>query len=476
MEGAWKSTKPKKPLPPCIGMTVAFIFRRDYRLIDNTALNQALVSGEEVIPLFIFDPRQQRDTNEYFAEHSFRFLVKSLEEVDEALKKQDGKLHVYQDQPEKIIEFLIKEKKVTAVYVNKDYTPFSQKRDEQLQKVCEEHKATFKSYEDTLLHPVATIKNGEGKPYRVFTPFYKEGLKHDIAVPHTEKGTFARIRDEHQISLDDIEIKKVEMAVTPGRTAALNILENLKDYSDYKQKRDFPALDSTTHLSAHHKFGTVSAREVAHFIMNTFSKEHPLLRQLYWREFYYAISYHFPQVYGHAFNDNFEHVEWENDKEKFNRWCEGKTGFPIVDAGMRELTTTGYMHNRVRMITASFLTKDLHIDWRKGEKFFAQYLIDYDPAQNNGNWQWTASTGADGAPYFRIFSPWRQQERFDPDCEYIKKWVPELKDLDAKAIHGMEKNWPLSLSGSDYPKPMLDHREESEKAKTYYKVAKESSQ
>jgi deoxyribodipyrimidine photo-lyase len=456
-------------------MTVIHLFRRDYRLVDNTALNEALKTGKEVLPIFIFDPRQQREQNEYFAEHSFRFLVKSLEELDAALKEKESKLHIYKEDPQNILEFLIKEKDVSAVYVNADYTPFSKKRDEQLKAICEKHKVQWHSYEDALLHPIDIIKNQEGKPYRVFTPFYKEGMKHDIAAPHTESGTFRRIRDDYQINFEDITIdNELEMAVQPGRKAAINILESLADYQNYSKTRDFPIKDATTHLSAHHKFGTVSVREVAYFIMEALGREHALLRQLYWREFYYAISHHFPKVYGHAFNPSFEEVEWENNEEKFNRWKEGKTGFPLVDAGMRELVQTGYMHNRVRMVVASFLTKDLHIDWRWGERFFAQYLLDYDPAQNNGNWQWSASTGADGAPYFRIFSPWRQQERFDPDCEYIKKWISELRDLEAKAIHNMEKNRPLGLSDSDYPKPIVNHKEEADKAKTYYKVSKES--
>lgn len=456
-------------------MVVAFIFRRDYRLEDNTALNKALESGEEVFPLFIFDSRQQREKNEYFAEHSFRFLVESLKEVDQELQSKGAKLHLYTGIPDELLPKICKKQSITKVFVNKDYTPFSQARDEALAKACEKEGIEFHSFEDTLLHPIETIKNKESLPYKVFTPFYKEGLRKNIPVPKTSEGTFVQNKDSLQISWKDIQTKDVELAVKPGRQAALEILNDLQKHKNYTKERDFPAKNGTTLLSPHHKFGTVSAREVAQSIRGTFSKEHPLLRQLYWREFYYAISYHFPQIYGHAFNEQFEEVEWENDTEKFEKWKQGLTGFPLVDAGMRELTTTGYMHNRVRMVVASFLTKDLHIDWRWGEKFFAQYLLDYDPAQNNGNWQWSASTGADGAPYFRIFNPWRQQERFDPDCEYIKKWVPELKGLDAKAIHNMEKKRPLDLSGADYPKPMLDHREEAEKAKTYYKVAKESS-
>jgi len=231
----------------------------------------------------------------------------------------------------------------------------------------------------------------------------------------------------------------------------------------YAATKDIPAL-STSNLSAHLKFGTLSIRETYHAIKKILGPTHLLLRQLYWRDFFTHVAYYSPFVFGHAFHEKYDQLIWEHDDKKFQRWCTGTTGFPIVDAGMRQLTTTGFMHNRVRMIAASFLTKDLHIDWRWGEKFFAQQLIDYDPAVNNGNWQWCASTGCDAQPYFRIFNPWLQQKKFDTECIYIKRWIPELKKVAPATIH----TWYANKLPSNYPKPMVDHTQEARITKQWF--------
>jgi deoxyribodipyrimidine photo-lyase len=226
-------------------------------------------------------------------------------------------------------------------------------------------------------------------------------------------------------------------------------------------------------LSAHHKFGTVSIRETYQKIKNEFGIAHTLINELYWRDFFTHIGFHFPKVFVSAFNEKYEKIPWENNKTKFNHWCNGTTGFPIVDAGMRELGTTGFMHNRVRMVVASFLTKDLHIDWRWGEQFFANHLIDYDPAVNNGNWQWAASTGCDAQPYFRIFNPWSQQQKFDTNCIYIKKWIPELKNLTSREIHQLE-NKPSLVP--NYPQPIINHNEAAFIAKQLFQnITKQNS-
>ncbi len=224
-------------------------------------------------------------------------------------------------------------------------------------------------------------------------------------------------------------------------------------------------MDATSRLSAHLKFGTCSVREVYYAIVQQLSPEHPLLRQLYWRDFFTHIAFHYPHVFGKAFHPQYDNLVWDNNRGHFQRWAEGTTGFPIVDAGMRELNATGFMHNRVRMIVASFLTKDLHISWRWGERYFAQHLVDYDPAVNNGNWQWAASTGCDAQPYFRIFNPWLQQQKFDPDCQYIYRWIPELNGIPATIIH----KWYSKHVDAPYPAPMLDHARESQIAKERYK-------
>ncbi len=245
------------------------------------------------------------------------------------------------------------------------------------------------------------------------------------------------------------------------------ILDDLDRFRDYKTRRDFPFEHGTTRLSAYLKFGLCSIREIHEAVSKQLGILHPLIRQLYWRDFYIHIAFHFPHVFKRAFKPRYERIQWSYDSSLFQMWCEGKTGFPIVDAGMRQLNTTGWMHNRVRMIVASFLTKDLHIDWRWGERYFAERLVDYDPSVNNGNWQWAASTGADAQPYFRIFNPWRQQKRYDKECKYIKKWIPELSKVKANIIHKWFK--PTNLDSEiSYPKPIVDHKEESQFAKELF--------
>jgi deoxyribodipyrimidine photo-lyase len=240
----------------------------------------------------------------------------------------------------------------------------------------------------------------------------------------------------------------------------------LESLSDYEVQRDYPAQDFTSHLSAHNKFGTVSIREVYHRIRKLFGASHTLISELYWRDFFTHIVYHFPHVMGGAFHEKYNGLKWANREDFFKAWCEGRTGFPIVDAGMRELNTTGHMHNRVRMVVSSFLVKDLHIDWRWGERYFAQQLTDYDPAVNNGNWQWAASTGCDAQPYFRIFNPWKQQQRYDLDCEYIKKWIPALRSLPPKDIHDLEKQ--RERKPGSYPEPIVNHRIASAAAESMF--------
>lgn len=242
-------------------------------------------------------------------------------------------------------------------------------------------------------------------------------------------------------------------------------MDQLSACKNYAETRDFPALQSTSQLSAHLKFGTVSVREVFYAVVQALGEEHPLLRQLYLRHFFTHIAYYFPKVFGHAFIDKFDKVAWDNNLEIFQAWAAGKTGFPIVDAAMRDLNATGNMHNRLRMVVASFLVKDLHISWRWGERYFAQHLLDYDPCLNNGNWQWAASTGCDAQPYFRIFNPWLQQQKFDPDCVYIYQWLPELRGVPAKVLH----NWHKTHYGDFYPAPIIDHSQAAEITKARFK-------
>jgi deoxyribodipyrimidine photo-lyase len=249
-------------------------------------------------------------------------------------------------------------------------------------------------------------------------------------------------------------------------------VKGIGDYKNYDDERNLPALKGTTLLGPHNKFGTVSIREVYHLVVESLGVNHTLIRELYWRDFFTHIAWHFPHVFGHAFHRHYDAINWSKDMKLFNAWSEGRTGYPIVDAGMRELVATGFMHNRVRMIVASFLVKDLHLNWRWGEAFFARHLTDYDPAVNNGSWQWAASTGCDAQPYFRIFNPWLQQKRFDAECVYIRRWVPELKNLSDKAIH--ELGNPDTGRPEKYPHPIVEHALQKIQAEEMFRACQPS--
>lgn len=440
-----------------------FIFHRDLRLEDNTTLIAALENSQSVIPSFIFTNTQLKN-NEYRAENSVQFMINSLKELHSELRTHNSQLYAFEGEQVSIIEKLIKEEQIDAVFENKDYTPFAKQREEDTKKLCEKHTISYISLHDALLNPPKKVTKDDGNPYTVFTPYLRKATQSEIKKPKENKHiNYYTQTIKDTILVTDIQFEENKKALLKGgRKEALKMLKEARNIKHYKQDRDYPKLKETTQLSAHNKFGTISIREAYYNF-----KDVEIQRQLYWRDFFYQIASNFPKVFGNAFHDKYNDVEWENNDQLFKAWCEGKTGFPIVDAGMRELNETGYMHNRTRMIVASFLTKDLLIDWRKGEKYFATKLLDYDPAVNNGSWQWAASTGCDAQPYFRIFNPWSQQKRFDADCEYIKKWVPELKDLSAKEIHNLEHTRPIDQI--DYPKPIITHKEQREKALAMYK-------
>ncbi|MGD8569696.1 MAG: deoxyribodipyrimidine photo-lyase [Gammaproteobacteria bacterium] len=443
-----------------------FIFRRDLRLQDNTGLLQALATSQQVIPCFIFDPAQIRP-HRYQSRPGYQFMVESLLDLDQQLAAHNSRLAVFFDKPERALESLITRMKVQAVFVNRDYSPFSIRRDQKLSRLCRTHNVDFNSCHDALLiEPEFALKKDQ-TPYTVFTPFYRNARQYRVDdVQQLQGGRFYQQRVGQSLKKVMAQLDHPDnYDLRSGRHSALEILKDLGDFRDYERQRDFPSHQGTTLLSAHNKFGTCSIREVYHAIEKTLGTDHALLRELYWRDFFTHIAFHFPHVFGHAFRRQYDAIPWSNSRSWFNRWCNGETGFPIVDAGMRELNQTGYMHNRVRMIVASFLVKDLNIDWRWGERYFARHLVDYDPCVNNGNWQWAASTGCDAQPYFRIFNPWLQQKRFDADCRYIKRWVAELKDYTAKQIH----HWDQNAGGSDYPSPLVDHAEQASVSKATYK-------
>lgn len=448
-----------------------FVFRRDLRLEDNAGLLFALGSSEVVLPVFIFDPRQIKQ-NEYFSAPAFQFMLRSLEELDAALRKKGSALNVFNGTAHQVIANVIDVEKCDAVVFNKDYTPFSVERDLAVAEACRKKKTDLESFDDAVLNGPDAVSKNDGGVYTVFTPYFRKASALPVREPQMNSAiNYAKPSSGLPAQVELAQFKQKddpEWTVRGGRTAAVKILMDMERYRKYSDVRDLPSLDATTHLSAHMKFGTCSPREVFYAIRRSLGSQHPLLRQLYWRDFFAQVGFHHPYVLGRSFHEKYDKIKWNNDQNKFKLWCEGQTGFPIVDAGMRELNTSGYMHNRVRMITASFLVKDLHFDWRWGEKYFAHKLVDYDPLVNNGNWQWAASTGCDAQPYFRIFNPWLQQEKFDPECIYIKKWLPELKGLSAKQIHRIARE-PL-LRPVDYPPPLVDHKIASEAAKKFYRA------
>lgn len=448
-----------------------FIFRRDLRLEDNTGLIFALEKAKEVIPCFIFT-KTQIDNNPYRSEPCLQFMLESIEDLEKSLQKKKGHLYLFYGMIKETLEKCIKELGIEAVVVNRDYTPYSVKRDEAIAKFCKNHNIAFHSLDDALLHPPEETLKADGKPYTVFTPFYHNALKINAISPafnsHSNYYSLPISFAQTSSTLHEKILPNRSLTLKGGRENCLKILKNLKSFSDYSLTRDLPAQDATTHLSSHLKFTTCSIREIYQAILKNLGADSGLIRALYWRDFFTSIAFHFPHVFTGCFHTKYDKLKWSQDEEVFEKWCSGNTGFPIVDAGMRELNETGFMHNRLRMITASFLVKDLHIDWRWGEKYFATKLVDYDPAVNNGNWQWAASTGCDAQPYFRIFNPWLQSAKFDPDCTYIKRWVPELRDLSPDVIH----KWYLEKYHKEcpsYPSPVLDHTKESKIAISNYK-------
>lgn len=447
------------------------LFRRDLRLDDNSALMAALEQSEQVLPVFIFDPRQLE--NPYRGENSFWFMVNSLLELDQQLRIMGSRLYFFKGTTNEVLEQLLESTLAKAVFVNRDYTPFSRERDEQLAVVCQNHQVAFNTFADALLNEPEQVSKDDGKPYTVFTPFMKKARKNPVKKPVQNIYTnYFKGEIYAGSKLDDprllLKAGNPNLLLRGGRNEVLALLKNISTLDNYDMERNLPAVKGTSFLSAHHKFGTVSVRESYWRIVDELGEGHTLINELYWRDFFTHIVWHFPHVLGQAFNTKYAAIPWVNDDDKFEKWCKGQTGFPIVDAGMRELVSTGFMHNRVRMIVASFLTKDLHIDWRWGERFFANHLIDYDPAVNNGNWQWAASTGCDAQPYFRIFSPWSQQQKFDPDCIYIKKWLPELSRLSATDIHRLQQS--ANLMAQDYLRPMVNHTERAQKIKALFKM------
>jgi deoxyribodipyrimidine photo-lyase len=397
---------------------VVFWFRRDLRLDDNVGLFHALSSDYPVIPLFIFDDSILESLPRDDARVSF--IYDSLEKINTELKKHKSSLLVKKGEILEVWQWLIQEYEVQEVFFNKDYEPYAIKRDRSITELLESKEIAVSTFKDQVVFEENEITKADGLPYTVYTPYKNKWLeKFKTLAPVEEYKTVDKLSNcySHQFtfpSLKDLGFERSAIKVKPY---------NLNKISNYEETRDFPALDTTSYLSPHLRFGTVSIRKIVNWAAAT---NQVFLSELIWREFFMQILYHFPKVVTHNFKSAYDGIQWRNDETDFKRWCSGTTGYPMVDAGMRELNATGYMHNRVRMVVASFLCKHLLINWQWGEAYFAEKLLDYEMSSNVGNWQWAAGTGCDAAPYFRVFNPEIQHKKFDPKSVYIRKWIPEF--------------------------------------------------
>ena len=397
--------------------TNIFWFRRDLRLDDNVGLNSALSSGNPVLGIFIFD----EDIIENLPNDDARisFIYQKLEEINKRLNTVNSSLLVIKGKPINVFNNLIKEYEIENLYSNLDYEPYAIDRDKKISDLLKKNKIHHFQYKDQVIFGPTEILKENSLPYTVFTAyknkwlskFKQESISTEIFLNFSN---FLKIKNQFPL-LSEIGFLKSKIKVVDF---------NLESISNYSSQRDYPFLNAGTSLSVHLRFGTISIRHVINSIPNN---ETTFLSELIWREFFMQILFHFPYVVNSNFKKKYDEIQWKNDKKDFQNWCDGKTGYPIVDAGMQELKITGYMHNRARMIVAGFLCKHLLIDWRWGERYFSLKLLDYELSSNNGNWQWAAGTGCDSAPYFRIFNPITQQNRFDKDFIYIKRWI---KDFD----------------------------------------------
>jgi len=450
-----------------------FIFRRDLRIVDNTALLEASRStNEKIYPIFIFDPQQVTSKNKFKSNNCVQFMIESLKDL---YKQTNNKLTFYFGNPPDIIASILKNQHgIKSVYFNKDYSPYAVKRDTKIENECKKIGVECFSFHDLLLNYPGSVLNGSSEPYKIFGSYYSAANRKKINNPSTKKITsFSKLTELKSKQLNISQIDKFykqnkDLFIPGGRENGLKLLKDIKELKKYNKERDCLTIE-TSKLSAHNKFGTISIREVYHAAKDKIPSQKEFIKQLHWRDYYHVIAYFYPYVIGGPFYEKYEKIKWNHNKKYWKAWIDGTTGFPIVDAGMRQMNETGYMHNRARLITCSFLVKDLLLNWEDSEKYFAQTLLDYDISVNNGNHQWVAGTGASNMPPFRVFNPWLQSKKYDPNAEYIKEWIPELKDVPAKDIHKWYKTYK-DYPDVDYPDPIVDHEEQKKKALKMYKV------
>jgi deoxyribodipyrimidine photo-lyase len=410
-----------------------FWFRRDLRIEDNTALFHALNSKKNVLPIFIFDTEIIDELDK--DDSRITFIYSLLNNINENIKKFNSSILIEKGNPIKVFSKLIKKYTVESVYTNRDYEPYASIRDQKIKELLENNNVEFNTFKDHVIFETNEIVKQDTTAYKVYTPYSKKWLAmlQDSQLEACESEKLLDKLVKHNLtfpSLSDIGFKESTIKVLPFDTTQ-SLIEN------YNATRNFPALNKTSKLSPHLRFGSISIRKCVKEALK--SEEPTFVKELIWREFFIQILWHFPKSAQFNFKPKYDTIKWRNNDAEYEAWCNGKTGYPIVDAGMNELNQTGYMHNRVRMITASFLCKHLLIDWKWGEAYFAKKLLDFDLAQNVGNWQWSSGTGCDSAPYFRIFNPYEQIKKFDKDLEYIQKWVPDFQELT-------------------YPQPIVEHK------------------
>jgi deoxyribodipyrimidine photo-lyase len=434
-----------------------FIFTRDLRLNDNTALIEALKQSKQVIPIFILNPEQLSNSNKYKSNNCIQFMCECLEDLNDELLKHGSKLFLFYGKPTIILKNMLKENdKIDAIFMTKDYTPFSKEREKNIKNISDDIDYIF--LEDYILtNSTDSVKNLNNNTYVKFTPFYRKAQS--IKIREVTKNLRKNYLSKHHNFSNQFDGKLSKFYkendniwIKGGRKNGLKQLDNVVNLKQYNKTRDIPS-ELTTNLSAYLKFNVVSVREVYWKFYKTLGSKTKLIAQLYWRDFYMSIMDHYDVINK---NMNSYKIKWDGKMSDFEKWKNGKTGYPLVDAGMRQLNETGYMHNRLRMVVGSFLVKILHIDWKKGEKYFSTKLVDYDQSNNNGGWQWVAGTGTDSQPYFRYLNPWIQSAKFDKDAIYIKKYVHELKDIEPKIIHKWFDKYE-EFKDIEYPKPLYDN-------------------
>ncbi len=425
-----------------------FWFRRDLRLDDNVGFLEALKSDRPVMPIFIFD----REILDKLPKDDPRvtFIFDTLQKMRDTLQAEHGSsLAMYYGTPVEIFKEILEEHDITAVFTNRDYEPYARERDAAIEKLLAKHNVAFHTFKDQVVFEKSEVVKNDGDPYVVYTPYmrkWKENFKeHELTIHYTSQHLDNLVLHSRlpNLSLSDMSFDRASIEV-PEYDVRPTLIQ------EYEDTRNFPAKDQTSRLGPHLRFGTVSVRKMMKKAMA--EKNETFWNELIWREFFMQILWHFPHTKDSSFKAKYDRIEWRNDEDEFQKWCEGKTGYPLVDAGMRQLNETGYMHNRVRMLVGSFLCKHLLIDWRWGEAYFAEKLLDYEMASNVGNWQWVAGSGVDAAPYFRIFNPTSQIKKFDPDHQYIATWVPDYQELT-------------------YPDKMVDHKMARERCLEVYKAA-----